>query len=80
MTKRFGLLDFILLLGVVASVFGLIWNRKQAEDLQRSVVELRKTAGELVVDDPNLFGCTSGSRCAASERMTSTFLTAQYIL
>ena len=55
MTKRFGLLDFILLLGVVASVFGLIWNRKQAEDLQRSVVELRKTAGELVVDDPNLF-------------------------
>ena len=55
MRKSWGLLDFILLLGVIAAAFGLFWSKKQAEDLRKSVVGLKRTAGELVVDDENLY-------------------------
>jgi len=55
MRKSWGLFDFILLLGVVSAVFGLFWSKKQSEDMQKSVVQLKRTAGELVVDDESLY-------------------------
>ena len=55
MHKSWGLLDFFLLLGVIAAVFGLFWSKKQAEDLSKSVLQLKRTTGELVVDDESLY-------------------------
>ena len=55
MHKSWGLLDFFLLLAVIAAVFGLFWSKKQAEDLSKSIVQLKRTAGELVVDDESLY-------------------------
>jgi len=51
MRKRWGLLDFILVLGVVASVIGLYSAKTQTKQLHENVIALKRTAGELVVDD-----------------------------